>query len=110
MKIITNEKSSVSTLNEYMNQDVDANSGVAEKKFVSAVVHPPHYTAGSIECIDALNAMVESWNDPVAAVMAWQAAKYIWRSPFKGNPKQDIEKAFFYLNRLIKQYERSEKD
>lgn len=103
MKIITNEKSSVSTLNEYMNQDCDF-------KAVSAVVHPPHYTAGSIECIDALNAMVENWHDPVAAVMAWQAAKYIWRSPFKGNPKQDIEKAIFYLNRLIKQYERSEKD
>ena len=103
MKIITNEKSSVSTLNEFMNQDCDL-------KAVSTVVHPPHYTAGSIECIDALNAMVESWHDPVAAVMAWQAAKYIWRSPFKGNPKQDIEKAIFYLNRLKEQYERSEKD
>lgn len=103
MKIVTNENPSVSTLNEYMNQDCDF-------KAVSAVVHPPHYTAGSIECIDALNAMIESWHDPVAAVMAWQAAKYIWRSPFKENPKQDIEKAIFYLNRLIKQYERSEKD
>lgn len=107
MKVITNEKSSVSTLNEFMNQDVNANSGI---KVSSAVVHPPHYNEGSIECIDALNAMVENWHDPVAAVMAWQAAKYIWRSPFKGDPKQDIEKAIFYLNRLIKQYERSEKD
>lgn len=93
-------ESTATTLNEYMNQDCDL-------KEVSAVVHPPHYNAGSIECIDALNAMVENWHDPVAAVMAWQAAKYICRSPFKGNPKQDIEKAIFYLNRLIKQYERT---
>ena len=89
----------VATLNEYMNQDCDL-------KEVGAVVHPPHYNAGSIECIDALNAMVESWHDPVAAVLAWQAVKYIWRSPFKRNPAQDIRKAQFYLSRLLEQYER----
>ena len=89
----------VATLNEYMNQDCDL-------KEVSAVVHPPYYNAGSIECIDALNAMVESWHDPVAAVLAWQAVKYIWRSPFKGKPAQDIRKAQFYLSRLLEQYER----
>lgn len=99
MKFMTIEKESVSTLNEYMNQDCDF-------KAVSAVVHPPHYNAGSIECIDALNAMVESWHDPVAAVLAWQSVKYIWRSPFKGNPAQDIRKAQFYLSRLLDQYER----
>lgn len=101
--IFTDEESTVSTLNAYMNQDCDL-------KTVNVVVHPPHYTAGSIECIDALNAMVENWHDPVAAVMAWQAGKYIWRSPFKGNPKEDIQKAKFYLDRLIEQYERSEKN
>ncbi len=89
----------VTTLNECMNQDCDL-------KDVGAVVHPLHYNAGSIECIDALNAMVESWHDPVAAVLAWQAVKYIWRSPFKGNPAQDIRKAQFYLSRLLEQYER----
>ena len=92
-------ESTAPTLNEYMNQDCDL-------KDVGAVVHPPHYNAGSIECIDALNAMVESWYDPVAAVLAWQAVKYIWRSPFKGNPAQDIRKAQFYLSRLLEQYER----
>ena len=92
-------ESTASTLNEYMNQDCDC---VLER----AVDHPPHYNAGSIECIDALNAMVESWNDPVAAVVAWQSVKYIWRSPFKGNLAQDIRKAQFYLSRLLDQYER----
>jgi len=72
----------------------------------SAIDHPAHYNHGSIECIDALNAMVEEWNDSVAAVLAWQTVKYIWRHPFKGKPTEDLKKARFYLDRLIEQYER----
>lgn len=86
-------------VNAFMNQDVE------EKPTENAVEHPTHYCHGSIECIDALNAMVEGWDDPVAAVLAWQTVKYIWRHPFKGK----LKKAQFYLERLVKQYER-EKD
>lgn len=64
------------------------------------VNHPSHYTSGSIECIDALEAMIESWEDPVAAFLAAQTVKYIWRLPFKENPVQDAEKAEWYLKRL----------
>lgn len=69
------------------------------------VEHPAHYRQGSIECIDALNAMVEGWCHPIAAVLAWQTVKYIWRHPFKGRPTEDLKKARFYLDRLIEQYE-----
>lgn len=75
------------------------------KESQSAVSHPAHYNHGSIECIDALNAMVEGWDGPVAAVLAWQTVKYIWRHPFKGKPAEDLKKARFYLDRLIEQYE-----
>lgn len=64
------------------------------------VNHPNHYTSGSIECIDALEAMIESWEDPVTAFLAAQTVKYIWRLPFKENPVQDAEKAEWYLKRL----------
>ncbi len=64
------------------------------------VQHPPHYTAGSVECIDALESMVMGYQDTVQAGLAWQAVKYIWRSPLKGNQAQDLDKALFYLNRL----------
>ena len=65
------------------------------------VNHPSHYNQGGIECIDALNAMVTGYPDPVGAVLAWQVVKYIWRHPFKANPVEDLKKARFYLDRLI---------
>ena len=86
-------------VNAFMNQDAD------EKPAENAVDHPQHYNQGSIECIDALNAMVEGWFDPVSAVLAWQTVKYIWRHPFKGKPVEDLKKAQFYLERLVQQYE-----
>ena len=72
---------------------------------VDMVNHPSHYTQGGIECIDALTAMVTPYKDAVAATLAWQVVKYIWRHPFKFNPVEDLKKARFYLDRLIKHYE-----
>lgn len=66
-----------------------------------AVNHPSHYTQGGIECIDALTAMISAYEDPNDAALAWQVVKYVWRHPFKNNPVQDLEKAHFYLDRLI---------
>lgn len=97
-------KKPMAQVNEFMNQDAD------EKPAENAVEHPQHYNRGSIECIDALNAMVEGWLDPVAAVLAWQTVKYIWRHPFKGKPVEDLKKAQFYLERLVQQYECKKKD
>ena len=103
MKLPVPAEKPMAQVNAFMNQD-------CTKPSSDAVVHPSHYNAGSIECIDALNAMVESWDDPVAAVLAWQTAKYIWRHPFKGKPVEDLKKAQFYLERLVQQYERKKKD
>ena len=64
------------------------------------VQHPPHYTAGPIECIDALESMAMGYQDPVQAGLAWQVVKHIWRSPLKGKQAEDLDKAAFYLNRL----------
>lgn len=72
-----------------------------------AVNHPSHYNQGGIECIDALDAMVTGYPDPVAAALTWQVGKYIWRHPFKEKPLEDLKKARFYLDRLIEMHERS---
>lgn len=64
------------------------------------VIHPSHYNAGPIECIDALESMVMGYQDPVQASLAWQVVKYIWRSPLKGKQAEDLDKAAFYLDRL----------
>ena len=64
------------------------------------VNHPSHYTAGGVECIDAITAALCKYEDPVDAWLAGQVIKYLWRAPLKGKYKEDIEKAQFYLNRL----------
>lgn len=69
------------------------------------VKHPSHYTAGGIECIDALESMATGYKDPVQAGLAWQIVKYIWRCPLKGKPLEDAKKAEFYLRRFIKRLE-----
>lgn len=65
------------------------------------VNHPPHYTAGRYETIDVIEDCVQHAPDAVVGGLQWQALKYLSRLWLKGNPRQDAEKARFYLNRLI---------
>ena len=62
------------------------------------VNHPPHYTDGSIECIDAIEAQLtpEEWR----GYLKGNCAKYNWRERHKGGT-ESLKKARFYLNRLI---------
>ncbi len=39
------------------------------------------------------------------AFLTGQCIKYLWRYKIKGTPKQDLEKAKWYLERLIKEQE-----
>lgn len=63
------------------------------------VNHPPHYTAGGIECIDALKAATTGL-EGIEAVCTANAIKYLWRWKFK-NGAEDLKKANWYINRLI---------
>lgn len=62
------------------------------------VNHPRHYTAGAIECIDAIECALGP--DGFLAYCRGNAFKYGWRSPLKGNV-EDLEKAVWYLQRAI---------
>lgn len=59
-----------------------------------------HYNDGDIECIDALEASMT----PIeyAGFLKGQFLKYIWRYRLKGNPVEDLKKARYYLDRLIR--------
>lgn len=72
------------------------------------VNHPAHYTAGSIECIDALESMATGYPDPAMAGLAMMVVKYVWRCPLKGRASEDLKKAKFYLNRMIDRLEAQE--
>ena len=67
------------------------------------VNHPSHYTQGGIECIDAIKAATTGLSG-IEAVCSGNAIKYIWRWKFK-NGAEDVKKAVFYLNRLLKEIE-----
>ena len=62
---------------------------------------PKHYTQGSIECIDAIDAMLEESGSSRADFYRTQIIKYIWRMPYKGSPRKDAKKARYYVDRLI---------
>ena len=62
---------------------------------------PAHYTRGSQECIDTIEEAIQDAPDPITGSLQYQVLKYILRLWLKDNPKQDAEKAVWYLNRLI---------
>lgn len=63
------------------------------------VNHPDHYTAGKIECIDAIAAATVGLQGIEAADTA-NAIKYLWRWKMKGGEK-DLRKAIWYINHLL---------
>ena len=60
---------------------------------------PPHYNAGNIECIDAIQQSMQP--DAFFGYLKGNIQKYVWRYEMKKGV-QDLEKAQWYLNKLIK--------
>jgi hypothetical protein len=65
------------------------------------VNHPSHYTQGAIECIDAIKEATKGLFG-IEAVCTGNIIKYVWRWKFK-NGVEDLYKADWYLQRLIKE-------
>lgn len=70
-------------------------------RLADVVNHPAHYTQGGIECIDALKAATIG-KTGIEAVCVANVIKYLWRYEEK-NGAQDIEKAAWYLRRLLEE-------
>lgn len=64
------------------------------------VNHPGHYTAGGVECIDAIEAATVNLTG-IEAVCTGNVIKYSWRWKLK-NGVEDLKKAAWYLHKLIK--------
>ena len=71
-----------------------------DEKETDPVNSPNHYLAGSIECIDAIEASASS-ADAFRGYCKGNVQKYLWRMENKGKPKEDAMKAQWYLNKLI---------
>lgn len=67
------------------------------------VEQPKHYTSGEIECIDAIRASMTK--EAFCGYLKGNVQKYMWRYEKKINPVEDIKKARWYSERLIKELE-----
>lgn len=67
------------------------------------VNQPQHYASGEIECIDAIRASMTK--EAFCGYLKGCAQKYFWRYEKKINPVEDIKKARWYSERLIKELE-----
>jgi|TARA_E500000318_G_scaffold107614_1_gene117178 hypothetical protein len=65
------------------------------------VNHPPHYNQAGIECLDAIAAAT---GDGYEYYLQGNILKYLWRYRYK-NGTEDLKKAQFYLNKLVKEKE-----
>lgn len=72
------------------------------------VNHPQHYNQGKVECIDALEAATAG-KTGIEAVCVANVIKYLWRYEEK-NGLEDVAKAKWYLERLIKVLDRQDED
>ena len=75
-------------------------------KTVDMVNHPKHYTAGKIEVISIMEDQLT--DEEYRGYIKGQVIKYITRERHK-NGLEDLKKAAWYLNRLIKRLEREAK-
>ena len=62
------------------------------------VNHPPHYNQHGVEFIDAIKATT---GDNFKDYLKGNIMKYLWRFNYKGKPEEDLQKAKWYLDRLI---------
>jgi len=62
---------------------------------------PQHYLHGKKETIDVITDCMT--NDEFHGYLKGNILKYVSRYKFKGEPLEDLQKAHWYLNRLIKE-------
>ena len=74
-------------------------AGLGVQIMSDSVNHPPHYTAGKVECIDALEAATINLQG-IEAVCTANAIKYLWRWKQK-NGHEDLRKAVWYINKIL---------
>ena len=67
---------------------------------VDMVNSPPHYNQTGIECIHAISAATDKG---FKYYLQGNVMKYLWRFDYKDKPLEDLQKAKWYLDRLIEE-------
>ena len=84
--------------NKKFNHVTDHIANVA-KQIADNVNNPSHYNSGSVECIDAIEAMLSP--EEYVGYLRGNSLKYRWRFRYKGKPVEDLQKANWYEQRLL---------
>ena len=88
-------------MNATMKEIIEFEKGATIDEFTAEesdmVNHPPHYNQKGIEFIDAIEAATDKGFE---YYLQGNIIKYLWRYRYK-NGVEDLEKALFYLKRLI---------
>lgn len=86
----------VAQMIEYMHNNLPT------EETTDAVDHPSHYNHGGRETIDIIKDNLENsdWNAYQGGLL-FNVYKYIDRAPYKGKRLEDLEKARWYLDKLI---------
>jgi len=64
-----------------------------------AVNSPNHYNTGNVECIEAIEESMTP--EAFRGYLKGNCMKYLWRYDYKGKPVEDLQKAQWYLARLL---------
>ena len=67
---------------------------------VDMVNSPPHYNQTVIECIHAISAATDKG---FKYYLQGNIMKYLWRFDYKDKPLEDLQKAHWYLEKLIEE-------
>lgn len=67
---------------------------------VDMVNSPPHYNQTGIECIHAISAAT---GEGFKYYLQGNIMKYLWRFDYKDKPLEDLQKAKWYLDKLIEE-------
>ena len=70
-------------------------------EYFDNVVRPAHYLHGKKETIEVIRDCME--NDEYHGYLKGNVLKYVSRYKFKGEPLEDLQKAQWYLDRLVKE-------
>lgn len=82
----------------------EGSSAVTFKKFNDKAINPSYYKDGKYECFDVAMARIREMElSGMEAAMFFNVFKYLWRYKMKhaDNPREDLEKAEWYLRQLI---------
>lgn len=60
---------------------------------------PAHYKAENFECIDVIKHVLS--HEEFAGYCKGNVIKYMYRHNYKGNTEQDLQKAYWYLSKVL---------